>query len=152
MLGRHPLKTWSSTQATIATSSAEAELYAMSEGASRGFGLKTILQELGGALSLLVISTDSGAAKAFASTLGPGRMRHMEVKDLWMQALVRDGRLKLANIRGDRNSVDVVTKYFDRVAFTAMAAPRGLPSRPGRRWRPGRGGVLTPPACNTRTL
>ena len=47
MIGRHPVKTWSVTQATVATSSAEAELYAMAEGASRGLGMKTILEELG---------------------------------------------------------------------------------------------------------
>ena len=69
MLGRHPMKTWSSTQVTVATSSAEAELYSMSEGASRGLGFKTILGELGVEVNLLVISTDSAAAKAFAISM-----------------------------------------------------------------------------------
>ena len=85
-------------------------MYAMSEGASRGLGLKTILQELGVELNLLVISMDSAAAKAFASTRGLGRMLHMEVKNVWMRALVRDGRLKLEKILGDRNPADVFTK------------------------------------------
>ena len=35
-LGMHTLKTWSSTTAVVAMSSAEAELYAMTEGAIRG--------------------------------------------------------------------------------------------------------------------
>ena len=87
---------------------------------------KTILQELGVELNLLVISTESAAAKALASTRGLGRMRHMEVKDLWMQALVRDGRLKLAKILGDCNPADVFTKYLDRAALTAMAALGGF--------------------------
>ncbi len=46
-LGRHALKTWSATQATVAMSSAEAELYAMTEVATRGMGLRTMLNELG---------------------------------------------------------------------------------------------------------
>ncbi len=81
MLGRHPVKTWSATQSVVATSSAEAELYSMAEGASRGLGFQTMLQELG-VEAELAVSTDSSAAKAFASTRGLGRMRHVEVKDL----------------------------------------------------------------------
>ena len=63
-IGQQPLKAWSVTQATVALSSAEAELYAMSEGASRGLGTKTTLQELGVNLELVVIWTDSSAAKS----------------------------------------------------------------------------------------
>lgn len=45
-LGSHSLRTWSTTQATIATSSGEAELIAMSEGVSRAIGLYSMLKEL----------------------------------------------------------------------------------------------------------
>lgn len=45
-LGNHPLRTWSTTQATVATSSGEAELIAMSEGILRTVGLRSILGEL----------------------------------------------------------------------------------------------------------
>ena len=47
MLGTHTLKTWSTTQATMAMSSAEAEYYAMIEGAVRSLGLQSMLRELG---------------------------------------------------------------------------------------------------------
>ena len=108
------MRTWSSTQASIATSSAEAELYAMSEGSSRGLGFKTVLEELGEKMELVVISTDSSAAKSFVATRGLGKMRHLEVKDLWMQELVRKGRLKVAKVRGDQNPADPLTKFLDR--------------------------------------
>ena len=86
-VGRHVLKTWSSTQATIATSSGEAELLAMYDGAARGLGLNTIMKEmgLGLELSLCRICTDSSVAKSSVSTRGLGRMRHLEVKLLWLQ-------------------------------------------------------------------
>ena len=71
MLGWHPLRTWSSTQSVVATSSAEAELYSAAEGASRGPGLQSMLQEMGAQTSLAV-STDSSSAKSFASTRGLG--------------------------------------------------------------------------------
>ena len=98
MLGWHPLRTWSSTQSVVATSSAEAELYSAAEGASRSLGLQSMLQEMGVQTSLAV-STDSSSAKSFASTRGLGRMRHLEVKDLWLQALMKDGEVTLRKSR-----------------------------------------------------
>ena len=48
MAGWHPLRTWSSTQKVVATSSAEAELYSAAEGALRGLGLQSMLREMEG--------------------------------------------------------------------------------------------------------
>ena len=47
MVGRHLLRTWSSTQSTIAMSSAEAEYYALVEGATRSLGLQSMMWEFG---------------------------------------------------------------------------------------------------------
>jgi hypothetical protein len=121
MLGRHPLKTWSATQPVVATSSCEAELYSASEGAGRGLALQTMLSELGEETSLQLY-LDSSAAKGFASTRGLGRMRHVEVKDLWLQGAVHKGRLKLFKVRGEVNPADVMTKYLDRAAVTRLLA------------------------------
>ena len=60
-VGRHVLRTWSSTQATFATSSGEAELIAMFEGASKGCGMQAVLSEMGllPSLSVIRVSTDT---------------------------------------------------------------------------------------------
>ena len=94
MLGGHPLKTWSATQSVVAMSSAEAELYSANEGASRGLAMQTLLGELG-AVTELQLFLDSSAAKGFAATRGIGKMRHLEVKDLWLQGAVFKVRLKM---------------------------------------------------------
>ena len=47
MIGRHLLRAWSSTQPSIAMSSAEAEYYARVEGATRSLGLQSMMRELG---------------------------------------------------------------------------------------------------------
>ena len=73
-VGQHPLRTWSSTQSVVATSSAEAELYGMSEGASRGLGLQSMMLELGIEVKLFLM-TDPAASKSFSSTRGLGQMR-----------------------------------------------------------------------------
>ena len=62
MVGWHPLRTWSSTQKVVATSSAEAELYSAAEGTSRALGLQSLLREMGVDASL-ELSTDSSSAK-----------------------------------------------------------------------------------------
>ena len=78
MYGRHCVKTWSATQGAVALSSAEAEYYALVEGATRAKGLHSIARETG-ILREIVMATDSSGAKAFASRRVSGRMRHVEV-------------------------------------------------------------------------
>ena len=120
-----PLRTSSSTQSVVATSSAEAELYGMNEGASRGLGLQSTMLELGIEVKLFLM-TDSSAAKSFSSTRGLGRMRHVEVKDLWLQELVQKGRLHVLKINGLVNVADAQTKYRDHVTCSNLLAPAGL--------------------------
>ena len=44
----------------------------------------------------------------------------MEVKELWLQELVKNGRIKLNKIRGDSNPADVMTKYLDRTSCVEL--------------------------------
>ena len=128
-VGQHPLRTWSSTHSVVATSSAEAELYGMSESASRGLGLQSMMLELGIEVKLF-LTTDSAAAKSFSSTRGLGRMRHVEVKDLWLQELVQKGRLHMLKINGLVHVADALTKYHDWVTCRNLLARAGLPVVP----------------------
>ena len=75
--------------------------------------MQAMMCEMGAPVSL-VVATDSSAAKGFASTRGLGRMRHLEVKDLWLQGLVQCGRLSLVKVRSEHNPADILTKYQDR--------------------------------------
>ena len=129
MIGEHCIKTWSHTQDALAMSSCEAEFYAMAEGAlaaasgslgpvvegsTRALGAQAEARELGVQVDDVVVelSTDSSAAKSFASRRGLGRNRHVEVKWLWLQAAVSQGKNKLRKIPGTQNPADVCTKYM----------------------------------------
>ena len=79
MVGKHLLRTWSSTQPSIAMSSAEAEYYALVEGATRSLGLQSMMRELGLRTNIF-LQTDSSAAKSFASQRGLGRLRTLRSK------------------------------------------------------------------------
>ena len=112
-MGEHCIKTWSSTQSSPALSSCEAEYYAMVDGATRVLGLQAAAKELGivaGHVEVRV-STDSSAAKSYASRRGAGRVRHVEVKQLWLQQAVAEGRFKLLKVDGAQNPADTLTKY-----------------------------------------
>ena len=85
MLGQHCIKTWSSTQAIIATSSGEAEFYGIVKASSTGLGIKSMIKDLRLDMSLEVL-TDATAAKSMASRKGLGRAaRHVETHYLWVQ-------------------------------------------------------------------
>ena len=113
-LGSHCLKSWSITQGAPALSSCEAEYYAIVEGATRALGMQTAAQELGVEVSDMAIesTTDSSGAKSFASRRGTGRIRHIEVKWLWLQQAVAEGRFRMRKIDGKKNPADVCTKYL----------------------------------------
>jgi hypothetical protein len=113
LLGEHCLKTWSSTQAPIALSSAEAEYYAMVEGTSRCLGLRSMLLELGiDVQGPIQLHSDSAAARSFASRRGLGKMRHLETRHLWLQAEVTGQRVVLRRVPGEENPADLLTKYL----------------------------------------
>ena len=114
MLGVHCIKTWSASQGAYALSSAEAEFYAMIEAVTRAKGLISLARELGfdGMSNVVQLGTDSCAAKSFVSRRGLGKMRHLEIRDLWLQKEVNDGKVEVSKIRGDRNPADLMTKIL----------------------------------------
>ena len=113
MLGRHCLRTWSSTQGAIALSSAEAEFYALIDAVLRAKWARSVLSELGVSVSPVAEAwTDSSAAKSFVSRRGLGKMRHLELRDLWLQREVGEGRVLVKKALGTENPADAMTKFL----------------------------------------
>ena len=54
--------------------------------------------------------TDSTTAKAVAGRRGLGKLRHVELKFLWVQEVVKKGRLRISKVWGERNVADHLTK------------------------------------------
>ena len=113
MLGSHCLHTRSSTQGAIALSNAEAELYALIDDVLRAKWAQSVLSELGAPVSPVAEAyTDSSAAKSFVSKRGLGRMRHLELRDLWLQREVGEGKVVIRKVAGERNPADAMTKFL----------------------------------------
>ena len=60
-----------------------------------------------------VVCTDSSAAKGMASRKGLGKVRHVEVNQLWVQEKVGSGEVELRKVDGQSNLADALTKYID---------------------------------------
>ena len=115
-LGCHCIRTWSSTQSAIALSTAEAEFYALVDAVLRAKGALSILSELGVPVESQVVEvfTDSAAAKSFISKRGLGKMRHLELRELWLQREVGEGKAVVRKVAGARNPADAMTKFLSR--------------------------------------
>ena len=110
MFGGHALKTWSSTQGNIALSSGEAEYYGLVKGASVALGVRSMLGDMGVTVRVRV-STDASAAKGIASRRGLGKVRHIEVHQLWVQERVASGEVEVRKVDGKSNLADALTKH-----------------------------------------
>ena len=118
MLGKHLLKSWSSTQGPIALSSGEAEFYGVVKGSSAALGYQALLSDLGISLDVRVW-TDSSATMGICGRRGLGKLRHVDTQSLWIQQKVREKEFELRKVRGDMNPADVCTKHltsFDKIS------------------------------------
>ena len=113
MLGEHLIKCWSINQPVIALSSGEAEYYAMAKGGSIGLGLKGMLADFG-INGSIEIKIDSSAAKGISSRRGLGKVRHIELCELWLQEKVAEGKITVTKISGSENISDCLTKAASR--------------------------------------
>jgi hypothetical protein len=96
MFGSHCVKTYSQTQDTIALSSGESEFYGIVKAAMMGLGMKGLLEDLGVSVEVQV-NTDSSAAKSIGSR-GAGGVRHIEVREFWIQDRVAKGELTVVKV------------------------------------------------------
>lgn len=111
MLGKHLIKSWASTQASISLSSGEAEFYGVVKAAGVGLGYTSLSADVGSQLPLRVW-TDSTATIGICGRQGLGKLRHIDTQFLWIQHRVRDGTFSLMKVRGKDNPADLFTKHL----------------------------------------
>ena len=108
MIGDHSIKTWSKTQAVIAKSSAESELYGVVRGACEGLGTMTLCKDLGETVSM-ILELDATAAKGILDRTGLAKVRHIDVNFLWIQEQCAKKLVPLVKIPGEHNTADLMT-------------------------------------------
>ena len=122
--GSHLLRHASALQTTIGLSSAEAEYYAVTRGASCALGLRAFFADLGVQVAI-VMRCDSSAAAAVATRKGLGRLRHLHTRHLWLQDRVERKEIRLEWLPGSLNPADVLTKALARADLVKHCAALG---------------------------
>ncbi len=108
-MGGGLLKSWSKRQRSVAMSSGEAGYYAVVKAAADAIGVQALAAHLGWEVKVDLF-VDSSAAKAIASRLGLGKIRHLEVRYRWLQEVIAEGRLAVRKVAGRSNPADLLTK------------------------------------------
>lgn len=125
MRGRHLIRHWSSTQSTVALSSAEAELTGICRGASQSIGLRSVAKDLNIDLTLEIL-TDATAAIGVCKRRGLGNIRHLATADLWVQDKLRTQDFVLTKVDGSKNIADILAKIVDRMTLEKHMMSMGL--------------------------
>jgi hypothetical protein len=118
-----PVSWGSRKQSIIAMSSMEAELIAIMTAIQEGIHLQQLCEELGIAHRTIVVYTDSQSLIALLER-GPGslnRSRHISVRMLKIQELVRSGIINIQFVSGHDNVADIFTKPLPKPAFNRHA-------------------------------
>ena len=117
-------KHWSRTQKARALSSVETEYYAMVAGGAEGLGMQALAEDLGWKVQVRIWN-DSSASKAVSNRRGLGKFRHVELKWLWMQDMVKEGCIQLKTVKGKENVADHLTKPTSRTEVEVLLGRSG---------------------------
>ena len=124
-IGRNVIETISSSQAVVALSSGEAEFYAAVRAAAGGLQTRHFMLEVGEDARLRVWS-DSSACRGIMKRTGTGRIRHLEIKWMWVQEALNSRRFSLHRVATDVNEADLGTKYLDAKRLKKLLDLMGL--------------------------
>jgi hypothetical protein len=111
--GGHLIHHWARTQASVALSSCEAELNAGVKITSELIGLVQILGDLGISVGAKVYG-DCAPMKGVIERRGVGKVKHLSLRQLWMQEKIREGAIIFVKVPRDDNPADALTHHWAR--------------------------------------
>ena len=80
----------------------------------------------------LKVNSDATAAIGIARRRGPGKLRHLDCQDLWIQPKVHSKEIQLLKVLGAENPADILTKYIVQKTLSAALAKMGMVLESGR--------------------
>ena len=103
---------FSRTQKQRALSSCEAEFMAIASGTQEALFIQRIVEFVFNTSVDMKVWSDSSSARQLCKKRGPGRVRDLDLRMLFVQDLVENKQLRVGPISGDRNPADVLTKIL----------------------------------------
>ena len=117
----------SRNQKSVALSSGEAEYYAGASAASDSILLKEAIQFLTGKRCKVNLYLDSSAARGIITRQGVGRVKHLQIRTLFLQELHKQGTLSVHPVRNQgkhcryRNQAPVGKAYQASFALARIS-------------------------------
>ena len=108
--GKHLIGASCTKQSVIALSSGEAEFYALVRGSAAGLLTIQIWDRVGFQGMKLTMKTDSSVAKGIATRKGSGKVKHLSMKELWIQDCVQRNQLRVQKESTKTTWADLGTK------------------------------------------
>ena len=100
----------------------------MTRGSAQGLGIMTLLEDS----RIPTAVADGGAAIGIVRRAGLGKLRHLNVRYLWLQDHVKREAIGLQKIAGAENPADLVTKYFNADTMRKHLGRLGVRTSGGR--------------------
>ncbi|CAI7782977.1 unnamed protein product [Closterium sp. NIES-54] len=122
------LISWRSTRSSsIALSSCEAELYAVTMAAQEARWLSYLLTDLGSPQPCPTLRCDNASTIHLTKeAVFHGRSKHIELRHYFVRDLVQDGHITVRKIDSSSNPADIFTKALDRSTHSAILPLLGL--------------------------
>ena len=99
--------------------------------ATQALGFQSIARDLGFHVRLNIL-TDATAAIGIVRRRGLGRIRYLDVSDLWVKDKMNSGATRLCKIQGALNPADMCTKHVERAIIQEHLPRLNLQSEHGR--------------------
>ena len=119
------LSSWSRTQHITALSSAEAELVALALMTTELQYVLHLCEELSLRVKTTAL-TDASAALLCTQKRGPGKMKHINLRTLYVQDVMRQGIIEYVKVPGEENQADMLTKAMPSGRLTYLRELVGL--------------------------
>ena len=129
--GDHMLDCSVAKQTLVALSSGEAEFYGIVRAVAIGKQTTQILDQVG-LKSKLVVASDSSAARGMCARTGSGKVRHLSIKELWVQEALRKKKFELKAVDTLLNWADIGTKAHAAERLDSLMRQMPIRRREGR--------------------
>ena len=126
--GSHMLDCSVAKQSLVALSSGEAEFYGIVRAVATSKQTAQILEQIG-MQSEVTIASDSSAARGVCTRTGSGKVRHLSIKELWIQESYRKKEIQFVSVDTLLNWADIGTKAHTSERLTSLL--RQMPLRFG---------------------
>ena len=116
---------WSKLQSSPAPSSGEAELNASSKAVSEALSIRHFLEQVGIPVRIRLY-LDASAAKGTLLRRGAGKIKHLEIRQLWCQRAVDRYRIEVHNIARRANLADSLTHVIGKRELALFHEAAGI--------------------------